>query len=59
MKPMAVTLSITAPDGTVYTDPGQIRIPRNENTEAFYQILENYIPEQGGRYASESDNQKK
>lgn len=41
---MAVTVTITTHDGKVYTDPGKIKIPRNENTEILYQMLENYVP---------------
>lgn len=41
---MAVKVTITTHDGKVYTDPGQVKIPRNEYTEAFYRILENYVP---------------
>lgn len=41
---MAVTVTITTADGKVYTDPSKIKIPRNENTEAFYRMLENYVP---------------
>lgn len=40
---MAVTVTITTHDGKVYTDPSKIKIPRNENTELFYQLLENYV----------------
>lgn len=41
---MGVTVTITTHDGKVYTDPSKIKIPRNENTEMFYRILENYVP---------------
>lgn len=40
---MAVTVTITTHDGKVYTDPSKIKIPRNENTEILYQMLENYV----------------
>lgn len=36
-------VTITVKDGSEYTDPGDILIRRNENTEAFYEMLENYI----------------
>ena len=41
---MAVTVTLTTHDGIVYTDPSKIAIPRNEYTEMFYQMLENYVP---------------
>lgn len=40
---MAISVTITTHDGKVYTDPSKIKIPRNENTERFYQLLENYV----------------
>ena len=41
---MAVTVTLTTHDGKVYTDTSKIEIPRNEHTEMFYQMLENYVP---------------
>ena len=41
---MAVTVTITTADGKVYTDPTKVKIPRTEYTEAFYRMLENYVP---------------
>ena len=38
-------VTITTHDGVVYTDPSQIKIPRNEHTELLYRMLENYHPE--------------
>lgn len=38
-------VTITTHDGVVYTDPSQIKIPRNEHTELLYSMLENYHPE--------------
>lgn len=43
---MAVKVTITTHDGKVYSDPRQIKVPRNEHTESFYRILENYVPKQ-------------
>lgn len=37
-------VTITTCDGKVYTDPGKIKVPRNENTEMFYHILESLDP---------------
>ena len=31
-------------DGIRYTNPADVHIPRNEQTEMFYRIVENYIP---------------
>lgn len=45
---MAVKVIITTHDGTVYTDPTKIKVPRNDNTEAFYRMLENFKPPQKG-----------
>lgn len=42
MSDMAVKVTITTSDGKVYTDPSKIKIVRNENTESFYRMLENY-----------------
>ena len=39
-----VTVTITTHDGRVYTDPGKIKIPRNEKTEMLYHLLESYEP---------------
>lgn len=35
-------VTITTYDGQVFTDPSLITIPRNENTEKFYCLLEDY-----------------
>ena len=40
---MAVTVTITGPDGKVYTDPHQIKITMEDFPE-FYRVLENYKP---------------
>jgi len=40
---MAVTVTITGPDGKVYTDPSQVKITREDFPE-FYRVLENYRP---------------
>lgn len=42
---MAVKVTITTHDGKVYTDPSKIKVLRNENTEMFYRLLENYAPQ--------------
>ena len=44
---MAISVTITTHDGKIYTDPSKIKIPRNENTELFYQLLENYVCPKG------------
>lgn len=31
-------------DGIRYTDPSKVHIPRDEKTEAFYKMVENYVP---------------
>ena len=36
-------VTITTHDGRVFTDPSQIKVVRNENTEAFYQMLERFL----------------
>lgn len=36
---------ITTHDGKVYTNPEDIKVARNENTEMFYRFLENYRDE--------------
>lgn len=38
-------VTIRTNDGKVYTDPRQIHIPRNEKTEMFYRIVDQYRPE--------------
>ena len=40
---MAITVTITGPDGKVYTDPGQVKITREAFPE-FYKVLESYEP---------------
>ena len=35
-------VTITTHDGRVFTDPSQIKVTRNENTEMFYRLLENF-----------------
>lgn len=35
-------VTITTYDGQVFTDPSLIVVPRNDNTEKFYQFLEDY-----------------
>lgn len=42
-------VTITTADGKVYTDPSKIKIPRNEKTELFYHILENFVPQNEGK----------
>ena len=39
-------VTITTHDGTVYTDPRQIQVERNEYTEMFYRFLESYLSKQ-------------
>lgn len=41
---MAVEVIITTQAGKIYTDPGRIQVPRNENTESFYRMLESFKP---------------
>lgn len=36
---------ITTHDGKVYTNPEDIKVERNENTEMFYRFLENFRDE--------------
>ncbi|MET3572735.1 hypothetical protein [Enterocloster citroniae] len=36
---------ITTYDGKVYTNPEDIKVERNENTEMFYQFLERFRDE--------------
>ena len=36
---------ITTRDGKVYTNPEDIKVERNENTEMFYRFLENFRDE--------------
>ncbi|WP_367569498.1 hypothetical protein [Lacrimispora sp.] len=38
---MAITVTITGPDGKLYTDPSQVKITREAFPE-FYRVLENY-----------------
>lgn len=35
-------VTITTQDGKTYTDPKNIQVPRNKNTEAFYCALERF-----------------
>lgn len=42
-------VTIITHDGKVYTDPGQIEVPRNETTEMFYQLLESHLLKQKGK----------
>lgn len=37
-------VTIKTADGKVYTNPGEIHIPRNEKTEMFYRIVDQYVP---------------
>lgn len=39
---MAVTVTITGPDGKVYTDPSQVKI-RREDFPELYKMFENYM----------------
>ena len=41
-----VTVTIMTKDGKVYTDPTKVHIPRNKDTEAFYRMVENFVPDQ-------------
>lgn len=36
-------VTIKTSDGKVYTDPSKIHIPRNEKTEMFYRIVDQYV----------------
>lgn len=42
-------VTIKTHDGKTYTDPKQIILPRNENTERFYKTLENHKPKKKSR----------
>ncbi len=35
-------VTITMSNGEVHTDPYKVKIERNQNTELFYKILEDY-----------------
>lgn len=39
---VVIMVTITTHDGRVYTDPSQIKVLRNENTEMFYRFLESF-----------------
>lgn len=45
-------VTVRTRDGKVYTDPTKVRIERNENTEMFYQMVENYEPKKKKEAAS-------
>lgn len=48
-------VTITTHDGKVYTDPKQIKVPRNEHTEMFYHLLEIYEPPQKETESTKKD----
>ena len=39
------TVEIITSDGRVYTDPREVKIERNEKTEMFFVMLENFNPD--------------
>lgn len=45
-------ITVRTSDGKVYTDPRQVRIERNEKTEMFYRMVENYKPKEKKQEAS-------
>lgn len=45
-------VTIRTSDGKVYTDPRQVRIERNEKTELFYRMVENFKPKKKNEEAS-------
>lgn len=36
-------VTITTHDGKIHTDPSQVKVARNTNTEKLYRFLEKYI----------------
>lgn len=42
-------------DGIRYTNPEEVFIPRNEKTEMFYRIVENYQPKEKPQYEKQKD----
>lgn len=48
-------VTITTHDGKVYTNPEDIKVPRNENTEMFYQFLERFRDERMQQMQTKED----
>ncbi len=42
-------------DGVRYTNPADVFIPRNEKTEMFYRIVENYQPKEKPKAEKQED----
>ena len=48
-------VTITTHDGKVYTNTEDIKVPRNENTEMFYQFLERFRDERMQQMQTKED----
>lgn len=44
-------VTIKTSDGKIYTNPKDIHIPRTDKTEAFFKLVEQYVPKREDKTA--------